>query len=76
MFQSGRAPDWRIVRNQIDAYLICATPRTGGSLLCGLLDSTGIAGHPESYFREPGEQEWAARWGIAGPSDGRCSYAG
>ncbi len=64
------------MRNQIDAYLICATPRTGSSLLCGLLDSTGIAGHPESYFREPDEQEWAARWGIAGPSDGRFGYAG
>jgi LPS sulfotransferase NodH len=47
------------------AYLICATPRTGSSLLCGLLDSTGVAGHPESYFREPDEPSWAARWGIA-----------
>jgi len=66
----------RAVSNQIDAYLICATPRTGSSLLCGLLDSTGIAGHPESYFRGPDEQEWAARWGIAGPSDDPFSYAG
>ena len=24
-----------------DAYLICATPRTGSSLLCGLLESSG-----------------------------------
>jgi LPS sulfotransferase NodH len=60
----------------IDAYLICATPRTGSSLLCGLLGSTGVAGHPESYFRGPDEQEWAARWGIADPSDGAFSYAG
>jgi len=44
-------------------------------LLCGLLDSTGVAGHPESYFRREGEQEWAARWGIASPSDGTFSYA-
>ena len=48
----------------MDAYLICATPRTGSSLLCGLLESTGVAGRPESYFRAPDEREWAARWGI------------
>jgi trehalose 2-sulfotransferase len=61
---------------QIDAYLICATPRTGSSLLCGLLNSTGVAGHPESYFREPDEQEFATRWGIASPADGTFGYAG
>jgi LPS sulfotransferase NodH len=40
-----------------------------------LLSSTGAAGHPESYFRRPDEREWAARWGIASPSDGSFSYA-
>jgi LPS sulfotransferase NodH len=59
----------------IDSYLICATPRTGSSLLCGLLDSSGVAGHPESYFRQPSEQEYAARWGIVSSSDGAFSYA-
>jgi LPS sulfotransferase NodH len=58
-----------------DSYLICATPRTGSSLLCGLLASTGVAGHPESYFRQPDEQAWAARWGIASRPDGTFSYA-
>ena len=58
------------------SYLICATPRTGSSLLCGLLDSTGVAGHPESWFRRQDEREFAARWGIAGPSGGACGYAG
>lgn len=48
----------------VGAYLICATPRTGSSLLCGLLESTGVAGHPESYFRQPDEKSWATRWGI------------
>jgi LPS sulfotransferase NodH len=56
------------------ACLICATPRTGSSLLCGLLDSTGVAGHPESYFRQPDEPAWAARWGIA-DADGTFSDA-
>jgi trehalose 2-sulfotransferase len=59
----------------MDSYVICATPRTGSSLLCGLLDSTGVAGHPESWFRRQGEPEYAARWGIADASDGTFSYA-
>jgi trehalose 2-sulfotransferase len=58
----------------VDSYLICATPRTGSSLLCGLLESTGVAGHPESYFRQPDEQAWATRWGIAGPSEDGFSH--
>jgi LPS sulfotransferase NodH len=41
-----------------------------------LLDSTGIAGHPESYFRQPDEHSWAARWGIARKADGSFGYAG
>jgi LPS sulfotransferase NodH len=57
-----------------DSYLICATPRTGSSRLCGLLDSTGVAGHPESWFRRQDELEFAARWGIAGASEGNAGY--
>ncbi|MEV6344795.1 Stf0 family sulfotransferase [Actinoplanes sp. NPDC051851] len=48
-----------------DAYLVCATPRTGSSLLLGLLESTGVCGHPQSYFRAPDRPLWAARWGLA-----------
>jgi trehalose 2-sulfotransferase len=32
-------------------YLICATPRSGSTLLCDLLTATGVAGHPEEYFQ-------------------------
>jgi trehalose 2-sulfotransferase len=32
------------------SYLVCATPRSGSTLLCRLLDQTGVAGHPEEYF--------------------------
>jgi LPS sulfotransferase NodH len=32
------------------SYLICATPRSGSTLLCAALDDTGIAGHPEEHF--------------------------
>lgn len=32
------------------SYLICATPRSGSTLLCAALEDTGIAGHPEEHF--------------------------
>jgi LPS sulfotransferase NodH len=32
------------------AYLLCATPRSGSTLLCDLLEATGIAGRPDEYF--------------------------
>ena len=57
------------------SYLLCSTPRTGSSLLCGLLESTGVAGHPASYFRRPDEDAFAAQWVIPRPSDGVSGYA-
>jgi trehalose 2-sulfotransferase len=47
------------------SYVLCGTPRTGSTLLCGLLYSTGVLGRPESYFREPDEVAWATRFGLA-----------
>lgn len=58
----------------IDTYFICATPRTGSSLLLGLLDSTGVAGHPQAYFRAPDEVAWAERWGIGHTSQEALDY--
>jgi LPS sulfotransferase NodH len=34
------------------SYLVCATPRTGSSLLCDLLTATGVAGRPDEYFTD------------------------
>jgi LPS sulfotransferase NodH len=31
-------------------YFVCATPRSGSTLLCKLLAATGVAGKPEEYF--------------------------
>ena len=31
-------------------YLVCATPRSGSTLLCELLRAGGIAGHPSEHF--------------------------
>ena len=56
------------------SYLLCATPRSGSTLLCGLLASTGIAGRPESYFRTPDRQSWADRWNVSRHSDGSIDY--
>jgi trehalose 2-sulfotransferase len=58
------------------SYFICGTPRTGSSLLLGLLDSTGVAGHPQAYFRAPDELAWAARWGLPHTPDGGLHHSG
>jgi trehalose 2-sulfotransferase len=58
----------------VDAYLICGTPRTGSTLLCHLLRSTGVAGLPESYFRQPDEPSWAERWQVPRDGAGRFDY--
>jgi len=59
----------------VDSYFICATPRTGSSLLLGLLESTGIAGRPQAYFRSPDELLWADRWQIPRTAEGGFDYA-
>jgi LPS sulfotransferase NodH len=51
-------------------YLVCATPRSGSTLLCNSLDATGVAGRPREYFealketglpRRPREYFWELR---------------
>ena len=48
----------------LDTYVICSTPRTGSTLLCELLASTGVAGNPHSYFRSQDIDRWASEWGL------------
>jgi LPS sulfotransferase NodH len=59
-----------------DSYLVCGTPRTGSTLLCGLLAATSVAGKPESYFRLPDERSYAERWGAQVGADGTLDYGG
>lgn len=54
------APD-----GDIRGYILCATPRSGSTLLCGLLAATGQAGDPHSFFRREDIAEWAAHWGLS-----------
>jgi LPS sulfotransferase NodH len=56
------------------SYLLCGTPRTGSTLLCSLLSSTGVAGQPESYFREPDHHRWAVRFGLRATDGGDIDY--
>jgi trehalose 2-sulfotransferase len=32
------------------SYLVCATPRSGSTLLCDVLTATGVAGHPQEFW--------------------------
>jgi len=47
------------------SYLICATPRSGSSLLCEALRNTGKAGRPEEYFLPSNEPAWQGRWNTS-----------
>lgn len=47
------------------AYLICGTPRSGSTLICEMLYRSGIAGRPNSYFREVDIAYWAGEWGLS-----------
>ncbi|MEL6677364.1 MAG: Stf0 family sulfotransferase [Pseudomonadota bacterium] len=45
-------------------YMICTSPRSGGTLLCTLLRATGVAGWPESHFHGPALGRWARSFGL------------
>ena len=57
----------------LDGYIICATPRTGSTLLCDLLASTHVAGNPNSYFMTDLDPQWAEQLGL--PRRGTMSDA-
>lgn len=39
-------------------------------MLCGLMDSSGVAGHPASYFNRRGLHGYATEWRVARPARG------
>lgn len=47
-----------------DSYVICTSPRSGSTLLCRLLASTGVAGNPDSYFHGPAVADWLGDFGL------------
>ncbi|MEM7222398.1 MAG: Stf0 family sulfotransferase [Pseudomonadota bacterium] len=50
---------------QTQSYIVCATPRSGSTLLCDLLTDTGMAGVPNSFFRRESFAEWAEYFGVS-----------
>ena len=48
-----------------DSYVVCTSPRSGSTLLCRLLASTGVAGNPESWFHNPSVTDWLANFNLA-----------
>lgn len=59
----------------LDSWLLCATPRSGSTLLCGLLESSGVAGRPRSYFNRRGLHDYATGWRVARTAGGRIDAA-
>jgi trehalose 2-sulfotransferase len=67
------------------SYIVCSTQRSGSTLLCDLLKSTGVAGHPLEFFEaraatgvppHPGDYlEGLASTGRGIRSDSRSSEA-
>ena len=46
------------------SYILCATPRSGSTLLCDLLAATGVAGRPNSFYRRQSIPDYAESLGI------------
>lgn len=55
--------------------IVCATPRTGSTLLCALLAASGTGGRPESWYRAEDRAEYEADWRVA-PGDAAGFLAG
>jgi trehalose 2-sulfotransferase len=49
---------------RFDAFVICTSPRSGSTLLCGLLKAAG-QGRPASLFHEPRLEAWLEEYGLA-----------
>ncbi len=49
----------------VQSYVICATPRSGSTLLCDLLADTEVAGRPASYFRRQSIPNWACHLNVS-----------
>lgn len=51
------------------SLILCATPRSGSTLLCDLLAATGLAGRADSFYRRQDIHEWAEQLGVP-PGEG------
>ena len=51
------------------SLIICATPRSGTTLLCDLLAETGVTGRPNSFYRVESAAYFAGQLGVADGPD-------
>jgi len=51
------------------SYVVCSIPRSGSSLLCELLASTGLAGAPAEFFHPDKMVALKRRWDVAALED-------
>ena len=56
------------------ALIICATPRSGTTLLCDLLAETGATGAPDSFYRAESIDHFAQDLGVAAGLDFERRY--
>jgi trehalose 2-sulfotransferase len=54
-------------------YVVCATPRSGSSLLCTGLEATGFLGTSVEYFSRGAIHRHAMAWGLAAPGSNLAS---
>lgn len=47
------------------SYLVCATPRSGSTLLCEALRNTSVAGRPDEYFAPENVVRLSQMWGVS-----------
>ena len=58
-------PEGRRSLTRYRSYILCTSPRSGSTLLCGLLAATGRAGNPDSHFHEPSLAQWLEDYNLA-----------
>jgi trehalose 2-sulfotransferase len=49
------------------SYIICATQRSGSTLLCDALQATAVAGYPDEYLDPDNVRALSERWSAADP---------
>ncbi|MCP5099653.1 MAG: hypothetical protein GY943_29215 [Chloroflexi bacterium] len=57
------------MRHPVKTYMICATPRSGSTLLCEALRNTGLAGNPDEYFGPMHVSRWSQMWQTRSETD-------
>jgi LPS sulfotransferase NodH len=53
----------------VKSYIICATPRSGSTLLCGFLSAMQSMGAPDSFFMRDVDPVWVQAWGLPARGD-------